>query len=142
MTDPEPSRLLLAVDPGSAKCGLALLSEAGRVLEMVVVARSELVATVLRLVQGKRLVALLVGDRTTHRAVIGELQALAIEAPLHVVPEHNTTLRARERYLQDHPPRGWRRLIPRGMILPAGPLDHYAALVMAEDWLASQPQPD
>jgi hypothetical protein len=35
-----------------------------------------------------------------------------------------------------HPPRGWRRFVPRGMLLPPRPIDDFAALLIAERLLA------
>jgi hypothetical protein len=52
-----------------------------------------------------------------------------------VVDERETTLRARARYFQAHPPRGWKRLVPRGMLLPPCPIDDFAALLIAERFL-------
>lgn len=54
---------------------------------------------------------------------------------VELVDEYETTLRARARYFEDHPPRGLRRLIPRGMLLPDRPIDDYAALLIAERFL-------
>ena len=55
--------------------------------------------------------------------------------PFALVDERETTLRARARFFADHPPRGWKRLIPRGMLLPDRPIDDYAALLIAERYL-------
>jgi len=55
--------------------------------------------------------------------------------PFVLVDERETTLRARARFFADHPPRGWRRLVPRGMLLPDRPIDDYAALLIAERYL-------
>jgi hypothetical protein len=52
--------------------------------------------------------------------------------PLRAVDEHGTTLRARARYFTDHPPRGWRRLIPRSLQTPPEPYDDYVAVLLAE----------
>ncbi|MGA3038438.1 MAG: pre-16S rRNA-processing nuclease YqgF [Vulcanimicrobiaceae bacterium] len=57
--------------------------------------------------------------------------------PVHVVDEYETTLRARARYFMDHPPRGWKRWVPRGMLLPPVPIDDYAALLIAERFAAA-----
>ncbi|MCS7301351.1 MAG: hypothetical protein NZ556_07345 [Fimbriimonadales bacterium] len=46
------------------------------------------------------------------------------------VAERNTTLQARELYFRYHPPRGWRRLLPKGMRIPPEPYDDYAALAI------------
>jgi RNase H-fold protein (predicted Holliday junction resolvase) len=55
--------------------------------------------------------------------------------PFALVDERETTLRARARFFIDHPPRGWKRLMPRGMLLPDRPIDDYAALLIAERYL-------
>jgi len=64
----------------------------------------------------------------------GELDGAAFEF-VELVDERETTLLARARYFADHPPRGWRRLVPRGMLLPPRPIDDYAALLIAERYL-------
>jgi RNase H-fold protein (predicted Holliday junction resolvase) len=58
--------------------------------------------------------------------------------PFVLVDERETTLRARARFFVDHPPRGWRRLVPRGMLLPDRPIDDYAALLIAERHLRAE----
>ena len=55
--------------------------------------------------------------------------------PVHLIDERETTLRARALYFADHPPRGWRRLIPLGMQLPPCPIDDYAAVLIGRRFL-------
>ena len=52
-----------------------------------------------------------------------------------LIPEKGTTLRARSRYWELWPVRGWQRLLPLGMRMPPVDLDAVAALVMLEDHL-------
>jgi RNase H-fold protein (predicted Holliday junction resolvase) len=52
------------------------------------------------------------------------------------VNERNTSLEARRRYYEDHPPRGLLRLIPRGLLVPKAQLDGYAALLIIERYLS------
>jgi len=70
-------------------------------------------------------------------ALLPELSALFPNIPVLSAPERNTSLRAREVYFREYPPRGWRRLIPRGLLLPPRPIDDYAAFLIAIDWLIS-----
>lgn len=129
---------ILAVDPGRDKCGLALLGPGSIPEKLAVVPRAELTAAIAGIARDRRLAVILVGDRTTGSQVAGEIEALEPGVPVRLVPEHNTTLRARERYFKDNPRTGWRRLVPRGLLLPPRPVDDYAALVMAEDYVASK----
>jgi hypothetical protein len=50
--------------------------------------------------------------------------------PVRLVDEYETTRRARELYVAEHPPRGWRRLVPRGLLSPDRPIDDYAAILI------------
>ena len=58
--------------------------------------------------------------------------------PIALVDERNTSLEARRRYYEDHPPRGLLRLIPRGLLVPKAQLDGYAALLIIERYLSSR----
>jgi RNase H-fold protein (predicted Holliday junction resolvase) len=79
-------------------------------------------------------VTTIVVGRGTNAAVVAQaVEPLGL--PIRFVDEYETTLRARARYFHDHPPRGWRRLVPRGMLLPDRPVDDYAALLIAERYL-------
>jgi hypothetical protein len=49
--------------------------------------------------------------------------------------EAETTLVARRRYFRDHPPRGWRRLLPLSLQVPPEPYDDYAAAIIGERYL-------
>lgn len=127
--------VIIAVDPGRDKCGVAVVTEGGDVRLLRIVNRDDLPALVTQLVHGAPLTALLVGDGTASRDIIASLRVLDLPVAPRVVSERDTTLRARERYFRDNPPRGWRALVPRGLLLPPRAVDDYAALVIAEDWL-------
>jgi len=79
----------------------------------------------------------LVGDQTGAKQVLNRLSGLPV--PVMPVKERGTTLLARRRYFRDHPPRGWRRLLPLSFQVPPEPYDDYAAVVIAETYLAPSP---
>ena len=84
--------------------------------------------------QRPEIARLLLGD-ATHSATLRKALAGAFpHLPLEVVSEFNTSVRARARYVQDHPAPGWRRLLPPGMRSPEVPYDDYAALLLGEDY--------
>ena len=47
-----------------------------------------------------------------------------------------TTMNARRRYWRENPPGCLARLVPEGMRLPPRPIDDYAAVLLAERYLA------
>lgn len=126
---------VLGIDPGTRKCGLAVVEHLGASpAALEVVALADL---------GERLRALLavhqvgvaaVGRGTNVAAVLAAAEQAGLACV--VVDERETSLRARARFFADHPPRGWRRFVPRGMLLPERPVDDYAALLIAERYLA------
>lgn len=79
-----------------------------------------------------------VGNATRSAAVVAMLRARWPELPIALVDERNTSLLARQRYYDDHPPRGLLRLVPRGLLVPKAPLDGYAALLIVERYLAGR----
>lgn len=58
----------------------------------------------------------------THAAEVAAILG-GLGAQVRLVDERDTTYLARARYFADNPPRGWRRLVPLGMLLPPRPID-------------------
>ena len=135
---------LVALDPGRSKCGLVLIDrEHNRVLEGKVVPPQAVMAWVDHWHEQRSLDQVIVGDGTGSAQW---LQAFNRFANVQSVNERGTTLRARDRYWDLWPARGWQRLLPKGLRLPPNELDAIAALVMAEDplkqrcsWLGPPP---
>jgi hypothetical protein len=115
--------------------------EPGRVLARAVVAPAELPGLVTRLAAEHAVGVVVVGGGTGSRQVVAALSGLRMSSrlpDLSVEEEQNTTLAARRRYFEDHPPQGWRRLIPLSFQVPPEPYDDYAAVVIAEGYLGRQ----
>ncbi|NSW57636.1 MAG: pre-16S rRNA-processing nuclease YqgF [Armatimonadetes bacterium] len=129
---------LLAIDPGKAKCGLAVVALDGSCLDLSISPNVRLAADVADLIARHSPSLILVGDSTGRGLVLEMLPTVGI--PVQVVAERGTTLGARALYFRDHPPRGFARLIPTGMRVPPRPVDDYAALAIALDWLRSHPE--
>lgn len=131
------ARPIIAVDPGRAKCGVAVVSP-GQVPFRALVPTAELGLTVAYLLGRAPEAAVVVGSGTGSAAVVAALQSACSGVVVHFVPEAGSTLEARSRYWRDHGPRGWQRLLPPGLRVPPRPVDDYAALVLSERWLADQ----
>jgi RNase H-fold protein (predicted Holliday junction resolvase) len=132
------ARPVVGIDPGTRKCGIAVVRGIASVpLALEVVPFDEFAERIVSLVAlyGVRAIALGGGTHTSQVAAM--LAGLGL--PVGIVNERETTLLARSRYFAANPPRGWRRLIPRGMLLPPRPIDDYAALLIAERFLESEP---
>jgi RNase H-fold protein (predicted Holliday junction resolvase) len=127
-------RRVLGIDPGTRKVGFALVEDAdsapaARGIEPI----DSLLERLRPLLAEHPVDAIALGSGTNVAKL--ERMLAALNVPVHVVDEHNTTYRARALYFEDHPPRGWRRLLPIGLLVPPGPIDDYAALLIARRYI-------
>jgi RNase H-fold protein (predicted Holliday junction resolvase) len=126
--------MVLGVDPGTQKCGYAVVVELGSPpLELGVVPLREFGARLAVLRARFSIDLAAIGKGTNAGTVSATVRDAGL--PFALVDERETSLQARARFFIDFPPRGWRRLIPRGMLLPDRPIDDYAALLIAERYL-------
>jgi RNase H-fold protein (predicted Holliday junction resolvase) len=125
---------VIGIDPGRSKAGYALLDDSGTVVAAGIEPLERLDGCVRELLTRRPVKAIALGRGTNAGPVRAAL--LRFSLPIHLVDEHETSRLARGLYFADHPPRGWRRLIPLGLQLPARPIDDYAAILIARRFLA------
>ena len=132
--------LILAVDPGSAKSGLALVDGAGALLEQRVVPDDSVASAVKEVPGDRRPDVVVLGAGTTSARMRGLLTQLFPGLAIDEVDEAGSTLEARRLWLRTVPPRGLSRLLPGALrcALQAGELDGYAAWVLARRWLGAR----
>jgi RNase H-fold protein (predicted Holliday junction resolvase) len=124
----------LAIDPGSGKCGVAVVCRNGAVQLQTIVPTESLVAAVQELVAAHQPMVVLIGNGTGARPLLQSLAAAGLSCPLQSVDEAHTSEAARRRYVAVNPARGWQRLLPRSLRTPDRPYDDYVALILAERW--------
>lgn len=124
---------VLGIDPGTSKAGYAILEPDGKVLAQGIEGLPGLLERLTAVVAEFRPASLAVGRGTNAGRVIKSLAALGL--PVHEVDEYETTLFARTLYFKDHPPTGWRRLLPLSLQTPLRPVDDYAAILIALRYL-------
>jgi len=129
-------RTVIAIDPGSSKCGLALVRRektgAIKLLWHQVVPTPEVPEKLLEAGEVEKYQLIIVGGGTTSRSLMQAIKDRIPGAGMLQVDETNTTLQARERYWEYNPRRGWRRLLPATLQVPPDPVDDFAALILAE----------
>ena len=132
-----PRLRVLSVDPGREKCGLAVVDVRDGVLARGVVPTRVVGAVVTDWASAHHPTFLVVGGGTALGSVRSALMDEDLDLPLKIFPEARTTERAKVRYFEENPPRGWRRLVPRGLLSPPVPVDDYAAVLIAEGFLST-----
>jgi RNase H-fold protein (predicted Holliday junction resolvase) len=134
--------MILAIDPGREKCGLACLAPSGTVQWHRIVPSPELVTALVALPAEPVLSAVVIGSGTTSAQVATLCRnTLGPEARIEIVEERNSTLEARTLYFVENPPRGLWRLVPRGLLTPPVPVDDYAAIILGQRFLAQATGP-
>ncbi len=128
--------IVLSIDPGSKKCGLAVVCSERGTQHREIVPTEALAGHVDELVARFSPEVVLLGDGTKSSTVESALGASGTTVVR--VKEGHTTERARKRYWRENPPRGLLRLYPTGLRTPLSPVDDWAAVILAEDWLASR----
>ena len=124
---------LIAIDPGKKKCGLLLADiDKGLVLDGRVVAHFAVIELINSWKSEGYVDGIILGNGTSSKSWEKKFKDLA---PIQIVEERGTTLRARSRYWELWPPGIFLRFLPRGLIVPSQYLDAVAALVLLEDYL-------
>lgn len=129
-------KTVLAIDPGTAKCGVALVRRgSGQALDMLFrrIATCEGLPDAIRealAIESPSIV--IVGSGTGSKAIVHMLRDTFPGLSMLVVDEKDTSLHARERYWEYHTRRGWRRLLPSSMQVPPEPIDDFVAFILAE----------
>jgi len=138
VSDRRAGGAIIAIDPGREKCGLAAVAADGCLIEKAVVPTGELPDRLARMLSTAPEADVILGGGTSSKAVQAALRRALPDLTAAVVDEEHSTERALERWRDTVPPRGWRRLLPRALRFPPGPIDDFAAWVLAEDYLRSR----
>src|SRR5687767_13461426 len=130
------ARTVLAIDPGSSKCGLALVrrEENGKLklLWRTISPTDGLVDSLGVAKKTEPYSLVIVGSGTKSRTIVEQIRGAMPSMGILVVDEKDTTLQARERYWEHNRRRGWRRFLPSTLQMPPEPVDDFVALILAE----------
>ncbi len=133
--------MVVAIDPGREKCGLAVVHKEQGIICKTIIATPRLAAAAANLVATYKLTTVVIGSSTTSVTARAELDAIRVNGhKLTLIPinEYRSTDEARKRYWRDNPPRGLKRLLPTTLQVPPVPVDDYAAVILAERYFANQ----
>jgi RNase H-fold protein (predicted Holliday junction resolvase) len=124
----------IGFDPGKDKCGVAIMDSAGKIFSHRVIPAVTVLDHLEELLTTYPISDLVIGDQTTSNQWRSQLQAKFPTLTIHTIDERFTSQLARSRYWQMYPPRGWQRLIPRGMLTPPRAIDDLVAIILLERW--------
>ena len=130
--------MILAIDPGKDKCGLAVLETDGKVIKKEVVPTPQFSLHITHYTLQLDIQTIVVGNGTYSKAIDEQIKRLNLSIKTTIIPEEFSSLEARKLYWQDHRPRGFMRLIPTSLRVPPVPIDDYAAIVLGQRFLTDK----
>ena len=124
---------LISIDPGKYKCGLVLVDINKKKVNQAIVLNSEFLPKHVKSLKSvENISKVIIGNGTTSKENIEKLKF--IKKDLIVFEEKNTTYRAKKRYFELFPIRGFKNLIPRDFFILNKNLDALSALIILEDY--------
>lgn len=126
---------IIAVDPGSHKVGVAVVSSTPEILYKSVSSRDACNDLISGLIHEFNVEVVVLGNGTCSKEIREFVETNFPKVHLEVVDETETSRFARERYLKENPPKGIGRLVPMGLRTPSEHYDDYVAVILAERYL-------
>ena len=128
--------MIIGVDPGRDKCGVAVLSSDGEVKFSEVTATNEFETLLQKLSAQFEIELAILGNGTTHTDAEKKIRATGLQ--VKIVDEKFTTEQARRLYWEKFPPRGWRKLLPTSLQVPPVPVDNIVAEILVKRFLEAE----
>ena len=129
------TKLYLGIDPGRSKTGLALVDGAGRIIKLHIAESQNIDNEIVEFIKNGCPVHIVLGNGTNSRNIGESVKRVLSYVLVTVVEEAHSTEEARALYWQENPPKGLKKLIPLGMLVPPVPLDAYAAVILVRRFL-------
>ena len=129
------TKLYLGIDPGRSKTGLALVDGAGKIVKIHIAESQNIDNEIVEFIKNSCPVHIVLGNGTNSRNIGESVKRVLPDVMVAVVEEAHSTEEARALYWQENPPKGLKKLIPLGMLVPPVPLDAYAAVILVRRFL-------
>lgn len=129
----DSQKLVLAIDPGREKIGIAILDFKGNVLSRTILTFSEFISWYDKISSKYKFSEIAVGDGTGKEKIIDFLERKGTSYML--VNEKGSSEEARKLYFLENPPRGWRKFIPLSLLSPEKSFDDWQAVVIGRRFL-------
>ena len=124
---------IVAIDPGMSKCGVIFADiNDKKVYEAFVIKRYHLLDYVKKKFEKHKNIQFLLGNGTSSKIYVETLRELVPE--LIISEEKNSTYKAKQRYFDIFPLKGFKKILPREIFLLNKNLDALAALIILEDF--------
>lgn len=130
--------MILGIDPGRNKCGVAVLTEDGKEVFKDISKTSKLSKKLEEVLENYSIDKIILGNGTYADKIYNILKLLFDEKKIIFINEENSTYIAEQKYLKDNPPLGLNFLNKIMKFKPKKPLDDYTAVVLVEKYLKKE----
>ena len=131
--------MILAIDPGSEKTGIALVSEDGACVFKKIIPTENLETDIAEIFENEIPHVLVLGNGTHHKEMKRRLEIFSaekkFEIPIALVNEKYTTEMGEARWKKEHPAKGLAKLFPEGLREVKEPVDDYVAWIIGQIYL-------
>lgn len=134
---PEEERII-AIDPGTKKCGYAVVDSNLSVLQRKVISTDKIINNIRDSFKVYKINKIILGDGTNYKQIEKKLKNYFPRLKIILVEENFSTLEARKKYFEAHPPRGISRLIPLSLRVPPCQYDDFVAVLLAEKYFKNK----
>ncbi|MBA7539840.1 hypothetical protein ES705_32125 [subsurface metagenome] len=126
--------IIIAIDPGTKKCGYAVVDFNLTVLQREVTSTEGIIKIIEDSFNVYKIDEVILGNGTNYKNIEKRLKNHFPKLKIILIEEEFSTLEARKKYFEAHPPRGISKLIPLSLRVPPCHYDDFVAVLLAEKY--------
>lgn len=126
--------IIVAIDPGTNKCGYAVVDSNLNVLQREVTLAERIINRIKNSFKVYKIEKIILGNGTNYKQIENKLKNYFPRLKIILIEENFSTLEARKKYFEVYPPRGISRLIPLSLRVPPCQYDDFVAVLLAEKY--------
>ena len=126
--------IIIAIDPGTKKCGYTVVDSNLSVLQREVISTEKIAKTIEDSLNIYKINKIILGNGTNYKNIEKRLKNQFPQLKIILIEEEFSTLKARKKYFEAHPPRGISKLIPLSLRVPPCHYDDFVAVLLAEKY--------
>ena len=126
--------IIIAIDPGTKKCGYAVVDSNLSVFQREVVSIEKIAKNIEDSLNIYKINKIILGNGTNYKNIEKRLKNNFPKLKIILIEEEFSTLEARKKYFEANPPRGIFKLIPLSLRVPPCHYDDFVAVLLAEKY--------
>ena len=126
--------IIIAIDPGTKKCGYAVVDSNLNVLQREVISTEKIAKNIEDSLNIYKINKIILGNGTNYKQIEKKLREHFPQLKIILIEEDFSTLEARKKYFKAHPPRGILKIIPLSLRVPPCHYDDFVAILLAEKY--------